>query len=134
MFWKYAANLKFYWNFIEITLRHGCSPVNLLHIFRTHFTKNTSWTAVSERWYNLKAISGTYWLPGFLMMPTNKNTQEEYLGPTQTSMMESFMQEQLPTNKSYCWFYKRLHYRYLAGCNTFFLWKYWGAIIFVDIC
>ena len=25
-------------NFIEITLRHGCSPVNLLHIFRTlHF-------------------------------------------------------------------------------------------------
>ena len=29
-------------NFIEITLRHGCSPVNLLHIFRTHLTKNIS--------------------------------------------------------------------------------------------
>ena len=29
-------------NFIEITLRHGCSPVNLLHIFRTPFPKNTS--------------------------------------------------------------------------------------------
>ena len=29
-------------NFIEITLRHGCSPVNLLHIFRTLFLKNTS--------------------------------------------------------------------------------------------
>ena len=29
-------------NFIEITLWHGCSPVNLLHIFRTPFTKNTS--------------------------------------------------------------------------------------------
>ena len=28
-------------NFIEITLRHGCSPVNLQHIFRTPFTKNT---------------------------------------------------------------------------------------------
>ena len=27
--------------FIEITLQHGCSPVNLLHIFRTHFYKNT---------------------------------------------------------------------------------------------
>ena len=27
-------------NFIEITLRHGCSPVNLLHIFRTPFYKN----------------------------------------------------------------------------------------------
>ena len=29
-------------NFIEITLRHGCSPVNLLHIFRPPFPKNTS--------------------------------------------------------------------------------------------
>ena len=28
--------------FIEITLRHGCSPVKLLHIFRTLFSKNTS--------------------------------------------------------------------------------------------
>ena len=27
---------------IEITLRHGCSPVNLLHIFRAPFSKNTS--------------------------------------------------------------------------------------------
>ena len=29
-------------NFIEIALRHGCSPVNFLHIFRTPFPKNTS--------------------------------------------------------------------------------------------
>ena len=29
-------------NFIEIALRHDCSPVNLLHIFRTTFLKNTS--------------------------------------------------------------------------------------------
>ena len=29
-------------HFIEITLRHGCSPVDLLHIFRTLFPKNTS--------------------------------------------------------------------------------------------
>ena len=26
-------------NFIEIALPHECSPVNLLHIFRTHFPK-----------------------------------------------------------------------------------------------
>ena len=44
---KYAANLqekhpyrsaisiKLLCNFIKITLRHGCSPLNLLHIFRT---------------------------------------------------------------------------------------------------
>ena len=29
-------------NFIEIALRHGYSPVNLLHIFRTPFPKSTS--------------------------------------------------------------------------------------------
>ena len=29
-------------NFIEITLRHGCCPVNWLHIFRTPFLRNTS--------------------------------------------------------------------------------------------
>ena len=29
-------------NFSEIALQHGCSPVNLLHIFRTTFPKNTS--------------------------------------------------------------------------------------------
>ena len=29
-------------NFVEITLRHGCSPVNLLHIFRAAFPRNTS--------------------------------------------------------------------------------------------
>ena len=26
---------------VEITPRHGCSPVNLQHIFRTSFPKNT---------------------------------------------------------------------------------------------
>ena len=29
-------------NFIEITLRHRCSPVNLLYIYRTPFPKNNS--------------------------------------------------------------------------------------------
>ena len=29
-------------NLIEITLRNGRSPVNLLHIFRTPFPRNTS--------------------------------------------------------------------------------------------
>ena len=35
-------SIKFFSNFIEIALRHRCSPVNLLHIFRTPFHKNTS--------------------------------------------------------------------------------------------
>ena len=37
-----AISIKLQSNFIEIALRHGCSPVNLLHIFRTPFYKNTS--------------------------------------------------------------------------------------------
>ena len=37
-----VISIKLQSNFIEITLRHGCSPVNLLHIFRTPFTENTS--------------------------------------------------------------------------------------------
>ena len=37
-----AISVKLQRNFIENTLRHGCSPVNLLHIFKTRFSKNTS--------------------------------------------------------------------------------------------
>ena len=37
-----AITIKLFCNFIEITLRHECSPVNLLHIFKTPFLKNTS--------------------------------------------------------------------------------------------
>ena len=36
-----AISIKLLCNFIEITLLHGCSLVNLLCIFRTPFSKNT---------------------------------------------------------------------------------------------
>ena len=46
---RYSENMQqIYWRTpmpkcgFEIALRHGCSPVNLLHIFRTPFLKNTS--------------------------------------------------------------------------------------------
>ena len=39
-YWS-LVSIKLLWNFIEIALQHGCSPVNLLHIFRTSFLKNT---------------------------------------------------------------------------------------------
>ena len=45
--WKKCSS-----KFIEITLQHECSPVNLLHIFRTHFPKNTSeWLLLSNILY-----------------------------------------------------------------------------------
>ena len=34
-------------SFIEIALEHGCSPVNLLIIFRTPFSKNSSGIVLS---------------------------------------------------------------------------------------
>ena len=40
--YRSAISIKLLSSFIEITLLHGCSLVNLLHIFRTPFPKNTS--------------------------------------------------------------------------------------------
>ena len=37
-----VISIKLQINFIEITLRYGCSPLNLLHITRTPFPMNTS--------------------------------------------------------------------------------------------
>ena len=37
-----AISLKLQSNFNEIALRHGWSPVNVLHIFKTPFLQNTS--------------------------------------------------------------------------------------------
>ena len=37
-----GISIKLQSNFIEITIGHGCSAVNLLYIFRTPFTKSTS--------------------------------------------------------------------------------------------
>ena len=60
-----AISIQLLCNFIEITLRHECFPVNLLHIFRTPFTKNTSgwmlltiipWRACSRSLRNLSLI------------------------------------------------------------------------------
>ena len=39
--------MKIQSNFIEITLWYGCSPVNLLHIFRTPFSQEHLWRAAS---------------------------------------------------------------------------------------
>ena len=52
-----AISIKLQSSFIEITLRHGCSPVNSLLIFRTPFSKNTSW------WQLLLLIEITFDIP-----------------------------------------------------------------------
>ena len=46
-----VISVKLQSNFIEITLWHGCSPINLLHILRTPFPRNTSgWPLIKSCW------------------------------------------------------------------------------------
>ena len=52
-----CALIKLQSNFIEIALWQGCTPVNLLHIFRTPFPKNTSGRLFLQ---GLKCISGKF--------------------------------------------------------------------------
>ena len=47
-----TISIKLQSNFTEIALRHGCSPVNLLHIFRTPFPRNTSgWLLLKDEFF-----------------------------------------------------------------------------------
>ena len=50
-----VISIKLQSSLIKITLRHGCSPVNLLHIFRKPFSRNTSWWLLLQ-----EAIKGSY--------------------------------------------------------------------------
>ena len=43
------CDFKCDFNFIEIALHHVCSPVNLLHIFRKPFPKNTTGQLLLKR-------------------------------------------------------------------------------------
>ena len=57
-----VISIKLQSNFIGIILRHGYSPVNLLHIFRTRFTKNTSgWLLLSIGWQTFHMWVSSYW-------------------------------------------------------------------------
>ena len=46
--WQSVISIKLQSNFIEIALWRWCSHVNLLHIFRTSFLKNTSGRMLRE--------------------------------------------------------------------------------------
>ena len=76
-----VMSIKLLCRFIEITLCHGCSPVNLLHIFRTPFLKNTSGrlllyaaTSLKER-TPTKVFSEEFW--EVLKTPFLQNTSRQ---------------------------------------------------------
>ena len=57
-----VISMKLLFSFIEVALRHGCSPVNLLDIFRTPFTKNNSgrlFLNIFSNGKNLTCLKGT---------------------------------------------------------------------------
>ena len=47
-------------NFTEITLRYGCSPVNLLYIFKTHFLR-TPLDDCFCKWFEKKKVECLEW-------------------------------------------------------------------------
>ena len=66
-----TISTKLLCNFIEITIRHGCSPVNLLYNFRTPFLKNASeWLLLQLVMTSLMLVSllGNY---GFRIVAEN---------------------------------------------------------------
>ena len=63
-----VISIKLFYKFVKITLQHGCSPVTLLHIFKTSFPKNTYeglLPSVTYFQHTGKVRLGTYtWDPG----------------------------------------------------------------------
>ena len=56
-----VISIKLLCNFIEIALRHGCSPVDLLHIFRTPFPRNSSgWLLLESSLSSREKFRGKY--------------------------------------------------------------------------
>ena len=74
-----VISIKLLCNFIEITLRHGCSSVNLLHIFRTLFPKNASeWLLLKSELKNLLRLSNKFFKMVCFQI-TKRYTREELL-------------------------------------------------------
>ena len=70
-------------NFIEITLPHECSPVNLLHIFRTLFLKNTSGRLLLKliaSVYNPLVYNSQFWSHSHHFLKLRFHSSNEILG------------------------------------------------------
>ena len=52
-----VISIKMLCKFIEITLKHGCYPVNLLHIYRTLFPKNTCERMLWQSWRQIPVLN-----------------------------------------------------------------------------
>ena len=64
-------------NFIEITLRHGCSPVNLLYISKTPFPKSTSDRLILVLQFNYFTVRNIFHIQ-ILVIPFFSFSQEKH--------------------------------------------------------
>ena len=80
-----VISIKLFYKFVKITLQHGCSPVFLLHIFKTSFPKNTYeglLLSVTYFRYTGKAGLGTHtWDPGPYTWDPGPGARDLYVGP-----------------------------------------------------
>ena len=89
--WFFIFLTKFIDNFIAIALRHGCSAVNLLHIFRKTFPKNTSGGILMKSILSfiLKHIA-IYWHVSYVFNPLSAVPQN---GQTHSNNSSAFADE-----------------------------------------
>ena len=109
-------------NFIEITLWHGFSPVNLLHIFRTHFPKNIS------GWLLLKVILFEFYFTNLESGVTWRKVRIfRSDGLVGWFILFSFLARNLPVIRKDCQYFK-----VILGLFQLFMWrkiwklKYWN--------
>ena len=75
-------SIKLHSNFIQIILQHGCSPVNLFHIFRTcFFHRNTFGGPLQNCQKNAKQLNATFTTSEFCIISTSKKGKILCKGP-----------------------------------------------------
>ena len=108
-----AVSVRSRSNCIEITLRDVCSPVNLLHIFRTPFLKNISgwlllelWQKKSDHLHRSTERNYVTWYQEncpLWKLPPVKITPQNFF-PEKIPPWENYLQSNpLPTYRSYKW-------------------------------
>ena len=79
-----VISIKLLCNFFEITLRPGCSRVNLLHIFRTPFPKNT------PGWLLLSISLEMFWKVSVLKKLKTFLRDQRWKGPSSVKLLVTF--------------------------------------------
>ena len=74
-----VISIKLQSNFIEITVQHGCSPVNLLPIFRTPFLKNAFGELLLMKWV----------MKNYALLCLNQNSNVQRISNVQCAMCRS---------------------------------------------